>query len=339
MPHSASRCETASTRPVPNRLATSRAPGKIILTGEHFVVLGAPAVAMAVNLYSHATVRPARPGRIEVEAGIPLQAIGPVNQNQNQNGRKLLEPLRLAARETLDYIGDKGSGISLDVDCEIPVGAGLGSSASTTVAIITAVAKARRAKLVRKEIFRIAFGPESFLHGSPSGVDHATSIYGGIISFTKPEGIKQLKLKQAPRILVCDTGIHRSTKKLVEAVVRKSREQRQAYSAHVDDVRDISENAIRALRKGDLGELGSLMDANHELLVKIGVSHPLLDKLVRVARVAGALGAKLTGAGGGGCIIALCKTGNDEVSIARALKKHGGLPYRVSMDREGTRIV
>jgi len=339
MPHSASRCETASTRPVPNRLATSRAPGKIILTGEHFVVLGAPAVAMAVNLYSHATAGPARSGRIEVEAGIPLQALGPVNRNQHLNASQLLEPLRLAAKETLDYIGDKESGISLDVDCEIPVGAGLGSSASTAVAVITAVAKARRAGLTRKEIFRIAFAPESFLHGSPSGVDHATSIYGGIISFTKPEGITRLKPKQAPRILVCDTGIHRATKKLVGAVVRKSREQRQAYSAHVDDVRDISENAIRALKRGDLGELGSLMDANHELLVEIGVSHPLLDRLVKVARAHGALGAKLTGAGGGGCIIALCKTHKDEVSIARAFKKHGGLPYRVSMDREGTRVI
>lgn len=339
MPHSASRCETASTRPVVNGLATSRAPGKIILTGEHFVVLGAPAVAMAVDLYSHATAGPARSGRIEVEAGIPLQILGPMNRNQHLNSSQLLEPLRLAAKETLDYIGDKGSGISLNVDCEIPVGAGLGSSASAAAAVITAVAKARRADLTRKEFFRIAFAPESFLHGSPSGVDHATSIYGGIISFTKPEDITQLKPKQAPRILVCDTGIHRATRKLVGAVVRKSREQQKAYRLHVDNARDISRSAVRALKRGDLGELGSLMDANHELLVEIGVSHPLLDRLVRVARVHGALGAKLTGAGGGGCIIALCKTYKDEISIARALKRHGGIPYHVSMDREGTRIV
>jgi len=65
----------------------------------------------------------------------------------------------------------------------------------------------------------------------------------------------------------------------------------------------------------------------------------MLDRLVRVARVHGALGAKLTGAGGGGCIIALCKTHKDEISIARALRRHGGIPYRVSIDREGTRTV
>lgn len=317
----------------------ARAPGKIILTGEHFVVLGAPAVSMAVNLYSHATVRPARPGRIEVEASIPLQTLGSVHQNQYENRGRLLEPLRLAARETLDYIGAKKSGVSLDVYCDIPIGAGLGSSASTTVAIITAVAKAKQAKLARREVFRIAFTPESFLHGNPSGVDHATTIYGGIIRFTRPDEIKRLKLKQAPRILVCDTGIHRSTKKLVGAVVRKSQKKRKDFSSRVDDVREISRSAIRALERGDVKELGSLMDDNHKLLVEIGVSHPLLDNLVRVARKHGALGAKLTGAGGGGCIIALCKTSRDETSIASALRRNGGVPYQVTMDTEGARAV
>jgi mevalonate kinase len=122
-------------------------------------------------------------------------------------------------------------------------------------------------------------------------------------------------------------------------VVKRSREKRETYGSHVDDVREISENAIRALTDGDAEELGSLMDRNHELLVEIGVSHPRLDKLVKIARARGALGAKLTGAGGGGCIIALCKTREDEASIARALRRNGGIPYRVGIDREGARSI
>ncbi len=294
---------------------------------------------MAVDLYACATAVPSPYRRIEVGAGIPLQALGRADQIHHMNTGQLLEPLRLAARETLDYIGETESGVSLDVDCEIPVGAGLGSSASTTVATIVAVARAKQARLTRQDVFKIAFGPESYLHENPSGVDHAASIYGGIIRFTRPGDIKKLRVKRAPRILVCDTGIHRSTKKLVGAVARKSREKRQVFTGHVDEVREISESAVRALRRGDAKDLGGLMNTNHELLAQIGVSHPRLDELVSIARANGALGAKMTGAGGGGCIIALCKTRQDENSIARALKRNGGIPYRVTMDREGARTI
>ncbi len=321
-------------------VAKALAPGKIILTGEHFVVLGAPAVAMAVDLYAHASVRPARPGKIEVGASIPLHLPGNDVKNRGRSDTKrLLEPLRLAARETLDYIGDRRSGVTLDVCCEMPVGAGLGSSASIAVAIITAVAKAKGARLAREETFKIAFGPESYLHGKPSGVDHAVSIFGGAIKFTGPNIIKPLKLKSPPHVLVCDTGIHRSTKKLVGAVVRKSQLRRQLFDVHLDEMREISESAVRALNRGDGEEMGALMNRNQELLVEIGVSHPKLEQLVKVARENGALGAKLTGAGGGGCIIALCHSDKDEASIARALKRHGGIPYMVTMDPEGARAV
>ncbi|HEY4822151.1 MAG TPA: mevalonate kinase [Candidatus Bathyarchaeia archaeon] len=321
-------------------VAKALAPGKIILTGEHFVVLGAPAVAMAVDLHAHAIVGPARPGKIEVGASIPLHLLGHEVENGGRlDTKRLLEPLRLAARETLDYIGERRSGVTLDVYCEIPVGAGLGSSASITVATITAVAKAKGAKLTREESFKIAFGPESYLHGKPSGVDHAASIFGGAIKFTRPNIIKLLKLNTPPHVLVCDTGIHRSTKKLVGAVVRKSQLRRQLFDVHLDEVREISESAVRALNRGDDEELGALMNRNQKLLVEIGVSHPKLEQLVKVAREKGALGAKLTGAGAGGCIIALCHSDKDEASIARALKRHGGIPYMVTMDPEGARAV
>ena len=302
------------------------------------MVLGAPAVAMAVSLYAHAVARPARSGRIEVGASIPLRLLGRERENGgNLDTKRLLEPLRLAARETLDYVGDRRSGVSLDIDCEIPVGAGLGSSASTAVAIITAVAKSRGAALAREEVFKIGFGPESYLHGKPSGVDHAASIFGGVIKFTRPDVISPLKLKRPPNVLVCDTGIHRSTRKLVGAVVRKSQSKKQSFDAHLDEMREISQGAFRALTKGNGEELGQLMNRNQELLEKIGVSHPKLERLVKVAREKGALGAKLTGAGGGGCIIALYQSDKDRVSIERALKRSGGIPYRLTMDPEGAR--
>jgi mevalonate kinase len=313
---------------------SARAPGKIILTGEHFVVLGAPAVAMAINMYAYATAEGSRNRGLKVEANIPVPLLGR-EAISRLDTRMLLEPFRLAARDSLDYLGRRREGISVEVDCGIPVGAGLGSSAATSVAIIAATSRAFDGGLDKEKIREIAFGPESYLHGSPSGVDHATSTYGGMIQFSKPGNVKRLRLARIPTLLVCDTNVHRSTKSLVGSVVKRARSENEFFKSHLDEVSQISRSAIKALRKGNDHELGMLMNRNHELLVQIGVSHPLLDKLVVTARKEGAMGAKLTGAGGGGCMIALCEDVAALSRVGRALRRHGGSPYSVSMDASG----
>src|SRR5205807_3794173 len=136
-------------------------------------------------------------------------------------------------------------------------------------------------------------------------------------------------------ILVCDSGVHRSTKALVRSVVKRSREQRDRFQTHLDEVTGISNAVVKALHSEDDDELGSLMNRNHELLRQIGVSTPGLERLVVVARKAGALGAKLTGAGGGGCIIALCDDKKDRSNIARKLRNAGGTIYNVSLEASG----
>jgi len=317
-------------------IVSSGAPGKIILSGEQFVVLGAPAVAMAVNLYSKIEVRPSPSGRIEVTADIPLHLVGDADKGSlvGEN-RELLEPLRLAANATLDHLGTGDLGVHVDASCQIPIGAGLGSSASTTVATISAVAKSRGVRLDREDIFKLAFIPENYLHGHPSGVDQATCIYGGIIQFKKPSKIKPIVVKRPPTILVSDSRVHRSTKALVSSVVKRSREQTDRFQTHLDEITAISNAVVKALRKEDDNELGRLMNRNHEMLRQIGVSTPSLDRLVTEARKAGALGAKLTGAGGGGCIIAVCDDKHARSNIARKLRKAGGTIYNVSLDLGG----
>src|SRR5437867_3772874 len=241
----------------------------------------------------------------------------------------------LSASATLDHLGTGDLGVHVDANCQIPIGAGLGSSASTTVATISAVAKSRRARLDREEIFKLAFIPENYLHGHPSGVDQATCIYGGIIQFNKPSKIKVITVKRPPTILVCDSGVHRSTKALVGSVVKRSREQTDRFQTHLDEIAAISNAVVKALRKEEDDELGRLMNRNHELLRQIDVSTPALDRLVAEARQAGALGAKLTGAGGGGCIIALCDDKKYRSDIARKLRNAGGTIYNVSLDASG----
>ena len=297
-------------------------------------MLGAPAVAMAINLYAFAAAERTRDSKLKVEANIPLSLLGRKEDASRWDTRVLLEPFRLAARESLDYLGRRDGGVSVEVDCEIPVGAGLGSSAATAVAIIAATSRALGERLEKEKVCQIAFGPESYLHGSPSGVDQATSAYGGIIQFSKPDRVKRLRLGRIPSILVCDTNVHRATKGLVGSVVERARSEVESFKLHLDEVSEISTSAVKALRRGDDHELGLLMNRNHELLVQIGVSHPGLDRLVEAARKAGALGAKLTGAGGGGCMIALCR-GDGMSRVARALRRRGGSPYSVSIDSSG----
>jgi mevalonate kinase len=291
---------------------------------------------MAVNLYSKIEVGPSQSGQIEVTADIPLHLVGDADKRSSATkNQELLEPLRLAATAALDHLAAKGRGVHVDANCEIPIGAGLGSSASTTVATIFAVAKSIETRLDRREVFKLAFIPENYLHGHPSGVDQATCTYGGIIQFRKPSKIKPIKVKRPPTILVCDSGVHRSTKALVGSVVKRSRKQTDRFQTHLEEVTRLSNAVVKALKDEDDNELGSLMNRNHELLRQIGVSTPRLNMLVARARKAGALGAKLTGAGGGGCIIALCADKKIQSSVARELRKEGGTIYNVSLDKQG----
>lgn len=315
---------------------SSRAPGKVILSGEQFVVLGAPAISMAINLYSEIEVRPSQSGTIEITADIPLDRVAHEDKRSSiVENQALLEPLRLAADATLDHLNSKDKSIHIEANCEIPIGAGLGSSASTTVATISAVGKSKGMSLGRDEIFQLAFVSENYLHGKPSGVDQAICTHGGIIQFERPRKITPVKVKTPPMILVCDSGIHRSTKVLVGSVVKRSAVEAEKFRSHLEEVSTISAGVAAAIKNEDKSELGSLMNRNHELLRQIGVSTPFLDKLVGEARSAGALGAKLTGAGGGGCIIALCEDKRAHSKVAKRLRKHGGTIYNVSLDERG----
>src|SRR5436309_1008204 len=156
-----------------------RAPAKIILIGEHFVVLGAPALAMAVNLYSTARASRNETGKVEVEATLPLRLVDS-GESRAVKSEELLKPLRMAAEVVLDRVHGNTRGVHVQVECNIPIGAGLGSSASTSVAIIAAVAKSQGVQLGKKEIFRLAYKPETLIHNKPSGVDQATTTYGGV---------------------------------------------------------------------------------------------------------------------------------------------------------------
>jgi mevalonate kinase len=291
---------------------------------------------MAVDLYSTVEVDPIPENKIAINVDIPLRFVQPSNSaSPLSSSSHIQRPLRMAVEATLAHLKRENHGVNVDIDCEIPVAAGLGSSASTNVAIISAVAKSHGVALKKPRIFELAFIPERFLHGKPSGVDQATSIYGGTLQFTRPFSIKPIRMREPPTLLICDTGIHHKTGTLVGSVVRKSQTHKEKFRDYLAKVTEISNGVVNALKNGDSEELGGLMTENHELLQSVGVSHPMLDKLVGSAIGAGAFGAKLTGAGGGGCMIAVCDSAKQRQTIARILRREGGTPYNVSPAQTG----
>jgi len=322
-------------------MIVASAPAKTILFGEHFVVYGEPAIVLAVDRRARVSAELRSDQRIYISS-IDLEYsgffIGEHFQLERggQEARTTLEPIRIAIQRVLDLSGRK-AGVSVEIRSSIPVAAGLGSSAAVAAAVAAAVSRLLNVDLSREEVFNIAYEAERFVHGTPSGIDPAISTHGGVLLFRKDGGFTPLDVKDDMPLVIGDTGIERSTGELVAMV----RERRERYPSIINPIIKVGGKtalrAVRALENGDLHTLGELMDINHALLYAIGVSNEPLERLVHAARKAGALGAKLTGAGGGGCMIALSLSDKVE-PVVDAIERAGGIAFVARKISEGVRI-
>ncbi len=270
---------------------SSTAPGKIILAGEHAVVYGHLAVAAAVSLQTTVTLR-ARPGP---------SGLGP-----DTDAAFLADPRLAGALGTVI----PADGIEVCVSSELPVGCGMGSSAALAVALVRALAVMEGVSLDADAVFERAFPIERAFHGTPSGIDHAVSARGGVVAYRRPPdsaGPPQMSPIVLPRpltLVVVDTGTPGDTASMVRAV-RQRREANAHVAAALEEIGSIAEAVADTLPGGDVRALGALLDANHAVLQRIGVSTPRLDVVCAILRSNGALGAKLAGAGGGGVCFGL----------------------------------
>lgn len=317
------------------------APAKIILFGEQFVVYGGPAIVTAIDRRAHVTAELRADQRIHVNSvdlGVSGFFVGESFQEGQggQDARVKLEPIRIAVQRVLSLSEEK-AGVSVNIRSSIPVASGLGSSAAVAAAASAAVGQLLDLEMSREEIFRAAYEAERFVHGTPSGIDPTISTYGGVLLFYRDRGSTPLDVRGDIPLVVGDTGISRSTGEMVARV----RERRERYASIVNAVIEtggkIALRAVEALEKGDLNTLGELMDINHALLSAVGVSNEALERLVYAARKAGALGAKLTGAGGGGCMIALSFPEKLK-HIVNAIEREGGTAFVAKKTNEGVRI-
>jgi mevalonate kinase len=295
------------------------APGKVILFGEHAVVYGQPALAVPVTQVQAEV-------RIDkiFSPGIRINAPN-IQLNEKLDSLSASHPLAVTVRNTLAAL-DAGSlsGLSILIRSSIPVASGLGSGAAVSVAIIRALAKHLKRDLTDEQVSALAFETEKLYHGTPSGIDNMVVTYAKPVYFVKGQPIEILQVKKPFIIVIGDTGIPASTKESVRDVRVQHHKKPDRYETLFAAVGSIARTARQLIENGMPESFGPLMDENHAMLRSMGVSSPELDHLVDAARQAGALGAKLSGGGRGGNMIALVRAG-EAGAVARSLKEAGAV--------------
>ena len=317
------------------------APAKVILTGEHFVVYGAAAIVAAVDIYSKAIVSRRNDKAIVVRSSSPRCTMSFIDGSPRvirggKDTRAILEPICHVTHAALEHFDGGERGLDIQIDSAIPVGVGLGSSAAVAVSTIAATAKLLRRRIDREAIRHLAFGSECMIHKAPSGIDQTTSTFGGVIMYRREKPFQRIPVKHTFPIIIGNTGKTRSTGTMVSKV-RAFLKGRSALETRIlRSAERVSMKALAALQCEDVRQLGELMNSNHGLLRQIEVSTRELDRLVSAARKAGAFGAKLTGAGGGGCMIAVAPA-HRTATVIQAIRDEGGTPYLANIERKGVR--
>lgn len=305
--------------------AFASAPGKVILFGEHAVVYNRPALAVPVTQV-HADVEVSDSPR----AGVFIHAPG-IDLHAELNSLPADHPIAsviLKVFSTLGLpsptgrrVGDEG-GLEISITSTIPVASGLGSGASVSVALIRSLSSFLSQPLSDNEVNSLVFEIEKLHHGTPSGIDNTVITYNRPVYFIKGQPIETFKVGKPFTIVIGDTGVSALTRESVGDVRRLWLRDTANFENYFNEIAQIALIARRSIEHGKPELLGELMDHNHALLQGLTVSSPELDKLVDAARKAGALGAKLSGGGRGGNMIALVEQEKAEF-VANALISAG----------------
>ncbi len=282
---------------------SASAPGKAILFGEHAVVYGKPAIAVPIKqVLAKVIVTPnpkAQPGMIRVQApAIGLEA--------ELFALPTSHPLAVAIKLVLTHLKrTHAPACTLRITSTIPLAAGLGSGAAVSVALIRSFSAFLGKPFPPQLVSELAFEVEKLYHGTPSGIDNTVVTYAEPVYFQRYHPIEFLQIPASFTFVIGDTGVVSPTAKAVGDVHRAWQAEPAHYEAIFSEIGEIVKEARTTLESGQLERCGQLMDNNHEALCNIGVSSQELDQLVTSARAAGALGAKLSGGGRGGNMIAL----------------------------------
>ncbi len=299
---------------------SASAPGKVILFGEHAVVYDQPAIAVPVQqVAAMAIVNPA----IQAASGSVHITAPQVNVDSDLAEMPESDPLAAAVRATLSELAiEKPPAFKLRISSAIPLAAGLGSGAAVSVAIIRAVSAFLGETLPDERVSALAFEVEKLHHGTPSGIDNTVITFAKPVFFIKGQPIQIFRVAKPFTLIIADTGVANPTRVAVGDVRAAWEKDKQRYEEIFAAIGAIATKARAAIESGDNAALGLLMNQNHSYLQEIDVSSPELDQLVAAARQAGAQGAKLSGGGRGGNMIAFVDESNAE-AVIEALQAAG----------------
>ena len=292
--------------------------GKAILFNEHFVVYGVPSIVSAIGRYTIAKISSSNKNGYKINDyrnATPGYKEGKIHQQKTS-----IE--NIIKKMNLNFIKD---GINIELGGNLFASSGIGASAASCVAIVRAFNSYYNLNLREEEINDIAYEGEKGYHGTPSGVDNTASTFGGLIWFEKSEKniIKKIDITNPIEVVMGNTGKVANTELAVKGVRDRRETNPDKYSEIFNRAENIAYLAKSALEGEDYSELGKLMNENHKLLQQIEVSTRELDFLVNIAREHGAYGAKLTGGGLGGNIIALTPGRDLQEEVANAIEKEG----------------
>jgi len=294
--------------------------GKAILFGEHFVVHGVPGIVSAVDSAADAEAK--KNGK-----GITVE-------DERKGAKGYAEKKKLQQKESIERmlkamnIDPQKISLKIWLGGNLPGFSGIGASAASSVAIARAIAEELGMDLSDEKINEVAYEAEKAYAGNPSGIDNTAATFGGLIWFKKNLGggantIERLSIREPVEIVIGNTGIVANTKAMVAGVGERKKRHPEKYGALFGQAEDLAFKARKALEAFDLKQVGRLMNENHRLLQEIEVSCKELDHLVDLAREHGAFGAKLTGGGGGGCMVALTPGKDPQEAVAAAMENEG----------------
>lgn len=303
------------------------APGKVILFGEHFVVYGVRAILCAINKRITVTAEKIEGGKISIKSNI-----GNLELETGKLISEINSPLK-----PFYYLADKmlkneNTGIEIIVESDIPLGVGLGSSSACCVAGAAAISRLFK-KISKEEILSLAIEAEKTIFENTSGADCTVCTYGGIMDYDKKNGFHKIESEPNFHLVIANSSIEHSTESVVKDVRKFKENDESGFSSLCKRESKLVEDVLELLKENDIKKLGSKVKENQKYLETIGISNEKLREMIKIGQTE-SFGAKITGAGGGGCIYALTDESNLEQTINQFKDKNYDC-FSVKIDFKG----
>ena len=308
----------------------AKAPGKIILFGEHFVVYQNKAILGAINKYATVTTEKTNTDNILISSSLGQSSIQ--KDEDVSNVEKKFRPFFYIAKQVIEK-NNFEKGITIKIESDIPIGAGLGSSSACCVAAAASILNLFN-DTDEKEVLELAINAEKTIFPNTSGADCTVSVSGGIIEYQKEKGFSKIETENEFNFIIIDSEQVHSTDKVVERVRKFKENNSDVFTELCSEEERLIAKALDSMKKNDLETIGKCMAQNQMFLEQIGVSN---DELLSITKEIEKItfGAKITGAGDGGCIIALTQKDDDLSEYVNTTKYQ---TYQVTIQKTGMQV-